>query len=172
MAVQLILARNRQKKKRAEEANATDDDETGQMDATLVSRFRDTFKLFDKDGDGSIEKYEFGEVLMSLGLAENEENAATLMKEFDKDGDGKVDFSEFVAFMSSGQEQVVQAFQRFDPENTGRISVLTFHNMMTKCGEKFDPEKVEAMLELADIDAEGMIDYRIYASAMVWHGDN
>ena len=24
----------------------------------------------------------------------------------------------------------------------------------------------------AEIDAEGMIDYRIYASAMVWHGDD
>ena len=172
MAVQLILARNRLKKKRAKEANAPEDDKAGQVDVSLASRYRDTFKLFEKDGDGSIDKYEFGEVLTSLGLAENEENAEKLMNEFDKNGDGKVDFSEFVAFMSSGTEEVVRAFQRFDPENTGRISVLTFHNMMTKCGEKFNPEKVEAMLEFADIDAEGMIDYRIYASAMVWHGDD
>ena len=169
MAVQLILARHRQKKGKGEgdakvEADAVDHD--------LAMKFSDTFKLFDKDGDGRIEKYEFGEVLKSLGLAENEENVETLMNEFDKDGDGTVDFAEFVAFMSSGQDQVLQAFRKFDPDNTGKISVLTFHNVMTMCGEKFDDVTVDAMLDIAEVDADGMIDYAHYASAMVWHGDD
>jgi Ca2+-binding EF-hand superfamily protein len=169
MAVQLILARHRQKKAKGHGDAKV---EAAAIDYDLAMKFSDTFKLFDKDGDGRIEKYEFGEVLKSLGLAENEENVETLMNEFDKDGDGAVDFAEFVAFMSSGQDQVLHAFQKFDPDNTGKISVLTFHNVMTRCGEKVDDETIDAMLDIAEVDAEGMIDYKHYASAMMWHGDD
>lgn len=49
--------------------------------------FREAFRLFDKDGDGSITKEELGRVMRSLGQFARAEELRTMLQEIDIDGE-------------------------------------------------------------------------------------
>lgn len=48
--------------------------------------FREAFRLFDKDGDGSITKEELGSVMRSLGQFARVEELREMLSEIDVDG--------------------------------------------------------------------------------------
>jgi len=52
----------------------------------FVTEFQEAFRLFDKDGDGSITKEELGRVMRSLGQFAREEELETMLQEVDIDG--------------------------------------------------------------------------------------
>lgn len=53
---------------------------------SCVLEFQEAFRLFDKDGDGSITKQELGRVMRSLGQFAREEELETMLQEVDIDG--------------------------------------------------------------------------------------
>jgi len=63
------------------------------------------FRLFDRNGDGKIDKTEIANVLNDGDVA-NQANRdmAEIMKEIDTNGDGEIDFEEFMAMMRAGDE--------------------------------------------------------------------
>lgn len=52
----------------------------------LFTEFREAFRLFDKDGDGSITKDELGRVMRSLGQFARSEELQEMLQEIDSDG--------------------------------------------------------------------------------------
>lgn len=48
--------------------------------------FREAFRLFDKDGDGSITKEELGSVMRSLGQFASQDELQQMLEEIDIDG--------------------------------------------------------------------------------------
>ena len=59
------------------------------------------FKVFDRDGNGSLSCAEFKHILLVLGNRFTEEEVNEIFKEADLDGDGKIDYQEFVNFWKS-----------------------------------------------------------------------
>lgn len=51
------------------------------------AEFREAFRLFDKDGDGTITKEELGRVMRSLGQFARAEELRTMLQEIDIDGE-------------------------------------------------------------------------------------
>lgn len=51
------------------------------------TEFREAFRLFDKDGDGTITKEELGRVMRSLGQFARAEELRTMLQEIDIDGE-------------------------------------------------------------------------------------
>lgn len=54
--------------------------------------FREAFRLFDKDGDGSITKEELGSVMRSLGQFARVEELQEMLQEIDIDGKSELTF--------------------------------------------------------------------------------
>ena len=52
----------------------------------MIADFRQTFRLFDKDGDGTITTVELGSVLRQLGAHQSEEELQTMIDRWDEDG--------------------------------------------------------------------------------------
>ncbi|EGI64773.1 Calmodulin [Acromyrmex echinatior] len=52
-----------------------------------MKEFREAFRLFDKDGDGTITKEELGRVMRSLGQFARAEELRTMLQEIDIDGE-------------------------------------------------------------------------------------
>lgn len=52
------------------------------------TEFREAFRLFDKDGDGTITKEELGRVMRSLGQFARVEELQDMLQEVDSDGEG------------------------------------------------------------------------------------
>ena len=59
------------------------------------------FKVFDRDGNGSLSCAEFKHILTNLGDKFTEAEVEEIFKEADLDGDGQIDYNEFVNFWKS-----------------------------------------------------------------------
>jgi len=64
------------------------------------------FRIFDRNGDGKIDKAEINNVLNDDAVAgAADRDMAEIMKDIDKNGDGEIDFSEFMEMMNGGGGQ-------------------------------------------------------------------
>ena len=71
---------------------------------------RTAFSLFDKGGDGTIDRYELATVMGSLGQGLTTRQAREMVDRFwdfgvDADDNGTIDFQEFLTRMASAEEE-------------------------------------------------------------------
>merc|ERR1711997_937580 len=67
-----------------------------------------TFKVFDKNGDGKITFDELKEVLTQLGENVTDKDVADMIKEADLNGDGAIDFDEFMIMMTANEDEATK----------------------------------------------------------------
>lgn len=65
-----------------------------------MSEYRESFALFDKNGDGAIDVKELGQVMRSLGQDPTEGELKDMIHDVDSDNNGTIDFDEFLTIMS------------------------------------------------------------------------
>nr|XP_006643600.2 PREDICTED: troponin C, skeletal muscle [Lepisosteus oculatus] len=75
------------------------EDQQGKSEEELAEFFR----IFDRNGDGYIDREEFGDILRSSGEAVTDDEIDELMAEGDKNNDGKIDFDEWLKLMENVQ---------------------------------------------------------------------
>lgn len=62
------------------------------VEEDLNSDIREAFRIFDKDGSGTISAGEFKSIMMNLGERLTEEEAEEMLMEADINGDGTIDY--------------------------------------------------------------------------------
>ncbi|CAH1997962.1 unnamed protein product [Acanthoscelides obtectus] len=146
-----------------------------------MKEFREAFRLFDKDGDGSITKEELGRVMRSLGQFARTEELQQMLQEVDVDGDGNVSFEEFVdiAWSASAgsdpdhvqsreeeEKELRDAFRVFDKHNRGYITASDLRAVLQCLGEDLSEEEIEDMIKEVDVDGDGRIDFYEFVNAL------
>jgi len=135
------------------------------------------FQRFDGNGDGSLSKSELSTALKSSGESYSDVEVDAIFSLGDVDNDGEITLEEFIALMSPSASQVVlkirkafknlndvkDAFKKIDTNNDG---LLSKDEMMSSCGNKFDPEEVNAIFELGDVNGDGEIDISEFVGIM------
>ena len=130
-----------------------------------VQAFRETFDFFDKDGGGSINTSEIGDVLRALGQRPTKAELAQMVREVDADGSGDVDFAEFLAMMlrkideSDVVAELRNVFSVFDKDDSGTIDLEELRTAMRAIGENLTDDDIETCMELADTSGDGEVDY-------------
>ncbi|KAJ7040704.1 putative calmodulin [Mycena alexandri] len=133
---------------------------TDQLSPEQISEFKEAFSLFDKDGDGTITTLELGTVMRSLGQNPTEGELQDMI-------------NEFLAMMAKkfqdtdSEEEIRQAFQVFDKDGNGTISVTELQQVMKSLGEKLTDREVEEMIREADTDGDGEINYDEFVKMMM-----
>jgi len=133
--------------------------------------FKEAFRLFDKDGNGSISSKELGVAMRSLGQNPTEGELLDMVNEVDIDGSGTIDFAEFCQMMKrmnkeNDSEMIREAFRVFDRDGNGFITADEFRYFMTHMGEQFSDEEVDEIINEVDIDGDGQIDYEEFVKMM------
>lgn len=129
--------------------------------------FVDAFKMFDKNGDGAIDKSELRTVMASLGMNPTQREVEEMVREADTvNADGLIEFEEFVAFMKNRKKdkateeaELREAFAVFDKNGDGTIERAELMKVMTELGEKLTAEEVDEMIREVDENGDGVISY-------------
>ncbi|KAJ9470792.1 Calmodulin [Diplonema papillatum] len=135
--------------------------------------YKEAFNIFDRQGKGTITLSQFGTLLRSLGLNPPEIEFDGLVRAVDRDGSGTIDLNEFLTLMSSRQhdidteEEIKEAFRVFDKDANGYISAAELRHLMTNLGEKQTDEEVSAMMQEADVDGDGLINYEEFVRLLM-----
>ena len=131
-----------------------------------LEEYREAFSLFDKDGDGRITAQELGVVMRSLGQDPTDDELRDMIQEVDDDGNGTIDFGEFVKMMQkkeqdlTKEEELQRAFAMFDKDGNGLISAAELKEVMHKLGERLTDEEIRDMIQEADIDGDGEVNFQ------------
>ncbi|XP_073047600.1 uncharacterized protein [Primulina eburnea] len=133
----------------------------------------EVFKLFDKNGDGSITKEELGSVVRSLYQNLTEEELQDMIHEVDTDGNGTIEFPEFVDLMAKkmketeADDDLREAFDLFDQDRNGYISADELQQVMLRFGEALTDEEIVEMIREADLDGDGQVNYDEFVKMMM-----
>uniref|UniRef100_A0A0K0CZI4 Calmodulin n=1 Tax=Angiostrongylus cantonensis TaxID=6313 RepID=A0A0K0CZI4_ANGCA len=133
--------------------------------------YKEAFRLFDKDGNGSISSKELGVAMRSLGQNPTEQELLDMVNEVDIDGSGTIDFPEFcqmmkrmnkarkraLPFQENDSEMIREAFRVFDRDGNGYITAEEFRYFMTHMGEQFSDQEVDEIIAEVDIDGDGQV---------------
>jgi len=135
-----------------------------------IAQFKEAFSLFDRDGDGKISTAEFGTAIRSLGANPTNAELREMIAEIDTTS--LIDFPLFVSLMSiqlqkvRGESDVIAAFRVFDKAESGYVLVDDIRHVLSTLGETLSKEEIDRMIDEADENKTGKIEYVPYAKVL------
>lgn len=138
-----------------------------------LTEFKSAFMLFDKNGDGFITTKELGTIVRSIGYNPTEAEVSEMIKSVDGSKNGMLSFNDFLSLVSKvvntgdSEAEIREAFKVFDKDRNGTISASELKRVMTMFGEKLSEEEVEQMINEADVDHDGQINYEEFVKMLV-----
>lgn len=125
------------------------------------------FDEHDTNHDGTISASELLTLAQLCNANPTTEDITTFMTDIDKNKDGRIDFKEFCQFISrmpeDPSEELRQAFQAYDKNGDGVISLDELKAILTGNGDITEAE-VEEMLMGADVDHDNKVNYHEFIS--------
>uniref|UniRef100_A0A8D8YMK4 Calmodulin n=1 Tax=Cacopsylla melanoneura TaxID=428564 RepID=A0A8D8YMK4_9HEMI len=138
------------------------------IDEDQIADLKTTFLLLDKNEDGRVTLEELDNVMRSLGQRLNQRELRELICKMSSPEEGEGDSFQFEEFLRMTMEEMEvveeedvlkKAFKVFDQNSDGFISTLEMLNVMNQLGEKLTEQEVDAMLQEADLNGDGVVDY-------------
>mmetsp|Transcript_20205 Transcript_20205/g.19524 ORF Transcript_20205/g.19524 Transcript_20205/m.19524 type:complete len:161 (-) Transcript_20205:1115-1597(-) len=124
---------------------------------------REAFELFDSDKTGSIDMHELKVLMRALGFDVKKPDIIKLVHDVDPSNSGSVEYNQFLEIMSDKyaerdpEEEIKKAFQLFDDDHTGRISLRNMRRVARELGENLSEEELQNMIDEFDRDQDGEI---------------
>jgi len=85
-------------------------------------KHKSTFRRYDVDGSGSIDRNELYAALLDLGLMSSREHARQVFRRFDLDGSGSLQVPEFIKLADA-----ICTFKQFDRDGDGVVNIHECH---------------------------------------------
>ncbi|XP_039053724.1 calcium-dependent protein kinase 33-like [Hibiscus syriacus] len=128
------------------------------------------FTNIDTDNSGTITYEELKEGLARLGSKLNEAEVKQLMEAADVDGNGTIDYIEFISATMhrhrlERDEHLYKAFQHFDKDNSGFITMDELEAAMKEYGMGDEANSKQIISEV-DTDNDGRINYDEFCTMM------
>ncbi|KAL5254499.1 hypothetical protein ACHWQZ_G014071 [Mnemiopsis leidyi] len=143
------------------------------LDTDIVESYRQLFKLFDKNDDGSISVDELGHVFrIHLGKSLSEHDLNRIIEQVDENQSNTIEFSEFLTLMASEtwneieRGEIVKAFAVFDRNKDGYVDAEELRFALCNYGEAMTKQEADELLAIADLDKNGLIDYNEFKTMM------
>ena len=132
------------------------------LNADTVGKLKEVFDVFDYDGSGQISIEELVNTIRALKL---EEQATQILAIVNAAGvTGEFDFGTFLDIFGFGSEtgsegSLQTVFEAFDTTGSGAFGPEEFEKVAASVGEHFSSAEVDQMIEYADKDRDGVINY-------------
>ena len=110
--------------------------------------------------------------MQSLGFEAKNQTIYQMIGDIDKDGSGSIDFEEFLDMMTAkmsdkdSREDIMKVFNLFDDDQSGKISLRNLKRVAKELGETMTDAELLEMIERADNDQDGEINFEEFYSIM------
>jgi len=135
-----------------------------------VDAYTKAFQVYDRDRDGYIYLEELGTALKALGHSCSIPELRELIRTADHDGDQRINIQEFVSLMATrvaqNEANILRTFRAFDKNKNGRISRDELKEAMATLGQELSSAQISKMMEMADADGDGELNYTEFARIM------
>ncbi|GER56640.1 calmodulin-related family protein [Striga asiatica] len=136
-----------------------------------TNELRQIFNKFDSNKDGKISPDEYKAILKALGKGSLiAKEVKKIFEIADLDGDGYIDFDEFVEVQKKGggvkTADFHRAFQAFDRDNDGKITVSEVYELLKNLGERCSWQDCQRMVRAVDSNGDGVIDSDEFVTMM------
>eukprot|EP00092_Neocalanus_flemingeri_P004531 GFUD01004881.1.p1 GENE.GFUD01004881.1~~GFUD01004881.1.p1 ORF type:complete len:175 (+),score=47.85 GFUD01004881.1:107-631(+) len=144
-----------------------------QRDEKILDFFKNVFKTYDVNNDGTITTAELATILKALGRPSDTESVSNLVRRFDLDRSGKIDWNngEFllvIALLDVVDIQQIDdfvysaGFKTFDQDSDGFITPIELHIVLRlflpmEAGR--EDEYVDSLIKKMDINDDGKIGF-------------
>jgi calmodulin len=132
-----------------------------------------TFNLFDKKGDGSVNTKDLGSLFKSLALQVDDNKLKEWADDVDEDATGYILWDQFKAIFETklkedkDEKELKDAFRVLDKDNKGVIDVKDLKWILKSLGDDLTEEEIEDMIAETDTDGSGTVDYDEFKSLMM-----
>eukprot|EP01065_Artemidia_motanka_P019426 TRINITY_DN2308_c0_g1_i1.p2 TRINITY_DN2308_c0_g1~~TRINITY_DN2308_c0_g1_i1.p2 ORF type:complete len:198 (+),score=72.93 TRINITY_DN2308_c0_g1_i1:88-594(+) len=132
---------------------------------------REAFELFDTDKNGLIDAHEMKVAMRALGFDVRKEEVLKLLED-DAEGAQQITLHQFTDVMTEKiserdpREEMQRAFQLFDDDNTGKITLKNLRRVARELGENMSDDELQAMIEEFDKDQDGEINEDEFVAIM------
>ena len=137
---------------------------------TKEDELKEVFRHFDGDGDGKISALELRAYFGSIGEYMSHEEAQGVIDDLDSDGDSLLDLQDFLKLMKrsgGADEDLKRAFEMFEWEKgSGCITPTSLQRMLHRLGDTKSHEECKAMIQVYDIDGNGVLDFNEFHQMM------
>lgn len=134
----------------------------------LTKELTETFRYFDRNGDGKISATELGHVLTCIGIKSAHEELEAMVSAVDFDNDGFIELDEFIKLnmlaleatdgIHGESKSMEEAFEVFDLDGDGYISAAELHQVLSGLGEAaLTLEDCRTMIMNVDQDGDGLV---------------
>ncbi|KAF7300119.1 putative CDC31-spindle pole body component, centrin [Mycena kentingensis (nom. inval.)] len=129
---------------------------------------REAFELFDADKDGYLDYHELKVAMRALGFDMKKAEVVKILQDANR-GSGErmsekhIGFDDFARIMAEyimqrdPMDEIRRAFQLFDDDNTGKISLRNLRRVAKEIGDRLEDDELQAMIEEFDLDQDGEI---------------
>ncbi|KAL6494722.1 hypothetical protein OROGR_031522 [Orobanche gracilis] len=136
-----------------------------------IEELKHVFNKFDSNNDGKISPKEYRAIILKIfGKGNLTKEVKKIFEVADLDGDGFIDFHEFVEVQKMGDgvktDDLHRAFQAFDKNNDGKITVDEVWKLLTKLGESCSLRDCQEMVRAVDSNGDGVIDMDEFIALM------
>lgn len=137
---------------------------------------REAFELFDSDKNGLLDPHEVKVSMRALGIDVKKEEVLRLMDDCtqrDQHHQPLMDLQGFTEIMTEKfsqrdpRQEMIKAFQLFDEQNTGKISLRSLRRVARELGENMSDEELQAMIDEFDRDQDGEINLEEFLGIML-----
>uniref|UniRef100_A0A7S4PLK9 EF-hand domain-containing protein n=1 Tax=Paramoeba aestuarina TaxID=180227 RepID=A0A7S4PLK9_9EUKA len=122
-----------------------------------IELFHTGFRVFDRDGDGSITIQELAEVMKDLGQTADEAQLTRLVASIDKDNNGAIEFEEFVPLLTKMLGKVMHSLSELKHLQTIEEDQMSQLKENLKLREVHHPEKKIKVVVLLVVVAEEIL---------------
>ncbi|XP_002964279.2 calmodulin-2/4 [Selaginella moellendorffii] len=139
-----------------------------------ICEFQDVLDLLQRKGRKTSKK-ELGKALESLGYNATQEELQEMIDGVTAGSDDPcpVDISYFMELIAKKMKdedssvRLREAFANFDKDKNGFISASELSNVLKTMGQDLTDKDLDRMIELADIDGDGQVNYEEFVNMMM-----
>mmetsp|Transcript_52948 Transcript_52948/g.64880 ORF Transcript_52948/g.64880 Transcript_52948/m.64880 type:complete len:178 (+) Transcript_52948:66-599(+) len=133
---------------------------------------KEAFELFDTEKTGMIDYHELRVAMRALGFETKKQEIKKIQQEYDRENKGGINYNDFLEIMTTKilnrdpDEEIYKAFQLFDDDQTGKISIKNLKRVARELGENLNDNELQAMIDEFDKDDDGEINLQEFTAIM------